>query len=64
LRKIFEAKRKWAKANEEGTSGSGGSAKEVPSPPGNKGGAGGGDGKEGKVFVRADLNYTNSRKEG
>ena len=62
LKKIFEAKRKWTRSSQEFEQ----KTKEVPAPNmRDKEGKDGKQGKqEGKVFVRADLNYSTTRKDG
>lgn len=57
LKKVLDCKRKWTKTTEDYET----KLKEVPSP--NLKGAATESKGEGKVFVRADLNYPNAKRQ-
>jgi hypothetical protein len=60
LKKILDSKRRWNKSTEDYEA----KLREVPTPSLKTPPHPGEPKVEGKVFVRADLNYTNSRREG
>lgn len=60
LKKILDSKKRWTKSTEDYEA----KLREVPTPSLKTSPLSGESKAEGKVFVRADLNYPNSKREG